>query len=184
MDLGKILKSARHNRGLTRPEAARSLAVSPLTVTLWEINLVMPTPAMIQRLATVYKFNVTTLQAFMAQAQRPQLEKTSNRLIRNGTVIGISLFLLTVHLAWFLKVLAIVSMLGIILYPFLSKPAAHSASQIKSTLIGVVIILILIPTFWGAPSLDSWGFLIAESVFFALYKTWHLMRGVGRKHQY
>lgn len=184
MDLGKILKSVRRNRGLTRQEAARSLGVSSLTVILWEINLMTPTPAMIPRLATIYKVNATTLQAFMAQAQRPQPEKTSHRLIRNGLVIGISLFLLTIRLAWFLKVLAIVSMLGIILYPFLTKPAAHYASQIKSTLIGVVIILILIPTFWGAPSLDSWGFLIVESVFFALYKAWHLMRDVAQKHQY
>lgn len=184
MNLGKILKLARRNRGLTRQETARSLAVSSLTVILWEINLLIPTPSMIPRLATIYKVNATTLQTFMSQAQRPQPEKTSNRLIRNGIVIGISLLLLTIRLAWLLKALAIVSMLGIILYPFLTKPAAHSASQIKSTLIGVMIILILIPTFWGAPSLDSWGFLIVESVFFALYKAWHLMRDVAQKHQY
>ncbi len=105
-----------------------------------------------------------------------------NRVIRNGVVIGISLFLLTVHVAWFLKVLAIAIMLGIILYPFLTKPATHSANQIQSTLISGMIILILIPTFWSAPSLDSWGFLIVESVFFALYKTWHLMRSLVQRH--
>jgi transcriptional regulator with XRE-family HTH domain len=107
MDFGEKLKTLRHQRNWTQPEAAEQVGIEQSYLSKLENGKSCPSPEIFDRLLEAYELDETKMLAELSTKSRAQL-KTIPRV--SGHLASIKASQLRVHRAWLLGALMLIGM--------------------------------------------------------------------------
>ena len=110
MEIGLLLKNARHQAALTQEQAAEALGVSRQTVSNWETGKSYPDIISVIRMSDLYAVSLDCLlkeETSMQQTYREYLEESTN-IVKSRRTHSITALVLTTLAVWALSVLAFI----------------------------------------------------------------------------